>query len=72
MSFKAVYTCDICREDALKANIRGCNFSGMRTFKISDAESTQGVHICIGCLDQLKAQLCRMGSNYAEPTNLKP
>lgn len=57
MSFRAIYSCDICREDTLKANLMGCNFSGMRTFKLDVGESTQGVHICIACLDQLRAQL---------------
>lgn len=57
MSFRAIYSCDICREETLKANLMGCNFSGMRTFKLAEAESTNGVHICVACLDQLREQL---------------
>ena len=57
MSFRAVYTCDICHEDTLKGNVLGCRFSDLRRFTLSDPESTQGTHICKMCLDQLREQL---------------
>lgn len=57
MSFRAIYRCDICREDTLKANLLGCHFTDLRQFTLMEAESTQGVHICIMCLDQLREQL---------------
>lgn len=64
MSFRKVWKCDICREETLEANIRGCNFSGMREFKLGVAQSTDGVHICIGCLQQIADQLPHMGKNF--------
>ncbi|HXR93741.1 MAG TPA: hypothetical protein VN750_26045 [Steroidobacteraceae bacterium] len=67
MSFRAVYKCDICREETLKANLMGCHFTDLRQFKLMDAESTQGVHICIMCLDQLRAQLAPKGIPVPAP-----
>lgn len=56
MSFRAIYNCDICREDTHKGDIMGVRFSGMRTFTLSSPESTDGVHICNRCLGQLREQ----------------
>jgi len=60
MSFKAIYTCDICRDETPRASLFGCNFSNMKKFKLDRPETTQGVHICVWCLDQLQNQLSGM------------
>lgn len=57
MSKKITYTCDICRDETPKQQVMGCNFSGMKKFKLDTPESTDGVHICMSCLDQLRVQL---------------
>jgi hypothetical protein len=57
MSFRAVYTCDICRDETPIERLMGCNFSGMKKFKLDAPGTTKGIHICVGCLDQLQEQL---------------
>lgn len=57
MSFKAIYHCDLCHEETLKGNLRGLRFTNLREFVLSDPEHTQGTHICIACLEQLRDQL---------------
>jgi len=57
MSFRAIYICDICREETLKGNVMGVRFTDLRQFRLSEPESTQGIHICMMCLDQLREQL---------------
>jgi len=57
MGMKKVYSCNICREEKKPDTLKGLNFSGMAKFKIDEARSTDGVHICLSCLSQLKAQL---------------
>lgn len=57
MSFRAIYTCDICREDTHKGDIMGVRFSDLRKFTLSPPESTDGTHICNLCLGQLREQL---------------
>lgn len=57
MSFRAIYICDICREDTPKENLMGCRFSDLRQFKLSPPESTDGIHICMLCLNQLREQI---------------
>lgn len=56
MGFKAVYNCDICRDEMPKSRLVGCCFSDMKKFKLSGPESTDGVHICGGCLQQIVEQ----------------
>lgn len=34
----------------------GCNFSNLKKFKLSGPETTQGVHICGSCLQQIAEQ----------------
>jgi hypothetical protein len=61
MSIKTEWVCDVCntrfnnRQEAIQ-NLAGCNFSGMRKFKLDTIDSTQGTHICIHCLAQLYKQ----------------
>lgn len=57
MGMKKVYTCDICRDPVEVQFLKGVNFSGMKKFKLDMPQSTEGVHICIPCLRQLKEQL---------------
>lgn len=56
MSFRAIYKCDICRDDTAKEHTIGVCFSNLKVFKLRGPESTQGTHICIGCLEQLRQQ----------------
>lgn len=56
MSFRAIYKCDICRDDTAKEQVVGAHFIGMKNFKLSAPESTQGVHICLGCIGQIYDQ----------------
>lgn len=51
------YKCDICR-DAIEnlQELVGCDFSGMKTFKLRGPRNTDGVHICLGCLRQICEQ----------------
>jgi hypothetical protein len=57
MSFRAIYQCNICREDTHKGDILGVRFIDLRKFRLSPPESTDGVHICNRCLGQLREQL---------------
>jgi hypothetical protein len=57
MSKKITYSCDICRDEMPKDQLLGCHFSNLKDFKLAPAESTDGVHICMGCLGQLQAQM---------------
>lgn len=52
-----VYTCNLCHEKDQPDKMVGLRFSNMRDFKIDDARSTDGTHICTWCLDQLTKQL---------------
>jgi hypothetical protein len=67
MSFRAIYKCDICREDTHKGDIKGVCFSDLRKFKLSTPESTDGVHICNLCLGQLREQLCSPLQHSGKP-----
>lgn len=57
MSKNVTYSCNICRDVMPKDQLLGCNFSGMKKFKLDTPGSTDGVHICMGCLGQLQAQM---------------
>lgn len=54
---KLIYSCEICREQKQKQELLGCKFSDMHKFKFSDAGDTDGVHICMECLDILREEL---------------
>ncbi len=56
---KVTYSCDICRDETPKDQLMGCNFRNMKEFKLDTAASTDGVHICMGCLRQLEQQLAQ-------------
>jgi hypothetical protein len=56
MSFRAIYKCDICRDDTDKQYVVGVCFSGLKNFKLKSPETTQGTHICLGCLHQIHQQ----------------
>lgn len=57
MGKKIIYNCDICRENKNHAELIGLNFSGMKEFKFDTAASTDGVHICMDCIRQIKEQI---------------
>lgn len=57
MTKKTTYICDVCRDETPKADLMGLNFSGMKKFKLDKPESTDGTHICLGCLNQLQVQM---------------
>lgn len=52
-----IYKCDLCRDVKQPAELRGLRFSTNTKFKIDTAYSTDGTHICITCLDQLRDQI---------------
>jgi hypothetical protein len=58
MSARRVYRCELCR-DELKPDERcfGLNFSTLKKFKLADPASTDGAHVCFGCLQQLELQI---------------
>lgn len=57
MGKKITYNCDICREDKKFDELVGLNFTGMTKFKFDTARATDGVHICLSCLQQIKEQI---------------
>lgn len=54
---KKIYSCEICKEAKDPSQLMGCSFHSMYQFKLTDAKNTDGQHICIDCLSQLKHQL---------------
>ena len=56
MGMKHEYWCDICREDFEPDGLIGLRFVGNTVFKLSDAKSTDGKHICYTCLNLIVAQ----------------
>ncbi len=71
MSMREVYTCDVCRDVVDRKEVYGCNFTGMKNFKLSDPVSTKGVHICYRCLKQLEVQIpeTKASVTYVPPDN---
>lgn len=57
MSKRILYRCDICRDDVPKIECFGLNFSTLKKFHLADPDSTDGVHICWGCIQQLEEQI---------------
>lgn len=57
MGKRVIFDCNICREDKDWKEMWGVIFSNMTKFKIGDPKSTDGVHICDMCLNQLREQL---------------
>lgn len=58
MGMKMVYNCDICREEKKPNDLVGLNFVSNTKFKLDSFQSTDGVHICKNCIQQLEEQLC--------------
>lgn len=56
---KVTYSCDICRDETPKERLYGCHFTDLKNFKLKSADSTDGVHICVDCLDQIKEQVLK-------------
>ena len=57
MGKKIIYNCDICNEKKNFDELVGLNFINMTKFKFDTARSTDGVHICLSCLQQIKEQI---------------
>lgn len=49
-----VYKCDICRDEMHALELFGIRFHGMKSFSISNAASTDGVHVCAKCMAQFR------------------
>lgn len=56
MGMKKIYNCDICRDEMDRNKLIGLNFIDNKQFKFDKPTSTDGVHICIQCLVQIKDQ----------------
>jgi hypothetical protein len=54
---KKIYSCELCREKKDPEQLYGLHFSNLYEFKLTDARKTDGQHICLDCLRQLKKQL---------------
>lgn len=52
-----VYTCNLCREKVKPDRLMGLRFQDMYNFQLDEAKTTDGAHVCMRCLDQLKTQL---------------
>jgi hypothetical protein len=51
---KKVYSCDICSDEKEPIDLLGLRFSNNTDFVIGYAQSTDGKHICIDCLVQIR------------------
>lgn len=71
MGAKKIYNCDICRDEKDPDILFGIFFSDLRTFTISSARSTDGVHICVGCMQQLKDQIAKLEIPLTKPRHQK-
>ena len=56
MGLKKIYTCDLCKEQRVPAQLYGLRFTAGCRFVLGPAESTDGTHICHECTEQLKEQ----------------
>ena len=54
---KKIYTCNLCLEQRDPSIMRGLHFSNMTDFTITKPDKTDGTHVCLKCLQQLKTQL---------------
>lgn len=52
-----VYSCNLCHEKVRDQNLMGVRFKNNYEFVLDEARTTDGTHICMRCLDQLKQQL---------------
>lgn len=56
MTYRAIYTCDLCSDETPKDKIYGLCFSNLTRFTVGRPEATRGKHVCMRCLDQIHAQ----------------
>lgn len=52
-----VYTCNICSEGKEPKDMYGIRWGDIDVFVIDEAQSTDGFHICVGCMSNLKEQI---------------
>jgi len=57
MAMKKVYTCNLCGDSKEPNVLVGLNFKNMSEFTLSESSKTDGAHICLSCLKQLKEHL---------------
>ena len=56
MSMKKIYRCNICQDEKKPEELSGFNFSNLNDFTIDIAASTNGIHVCISCLNKIVKQ----------------
>ena len=60
MTVKRTWSCDICLEqfgsDRL-GQLFGIRFIGMHKFKVGEARTTEGQHVCYDCIRQIVEQM---------------
>jgi hypothetical protein len=49
-----IYSCDICGDEKPVADLVGLRFRNMREFQIDGPRTTDGKHLCIDCLIQIR------------------
>lgn len=54
---KSTYFCDICHDEQPAEALIGLRFKNTKQFVFDVARSTDGTHICNGCMEQLRQQL---------------
>jgi hypothetical protein len=50
MTMKKIYSCNLCNEEKAPEEMMGLKFSNLVLFKLESTRSTDGQHICFGCL----------------------
>ena len=71
MSMKKVYICDLCHEKSKEpSDFVGLKFTSSTTFLFSDANKTDGTHICYSCLEQLKTEIYHQQPNSKRPEEI--
>lgn len=53
---KRVYSCELCRDEMPAIELYGLHFVNLKDFEIMHAASTDGVHVCARCMDQIRTK----------------
>lgn len=56
MSVKTTYKCDVCRDEKGLQVLFGIRFLDLKHFKLGHPQGHEGVHICLGCVEQIAKQ----------------
>lgn len=54
---REIYSCDICGDEKSPVDLIGLHFYRMQDFKLSNARTTDGKHLCVRCARHLAEQL---------------